>query len=63
MAPGRVAQAASSNWLAKGAGGPGQTSQSMTCAYMDQAYEDPHICPNSTAGGYRGLEMTTHIGP
>ena len=55
---------ASANWLAKGsAGGPGQVSQSMTCGYMEQAYENPAICPNSTAGGYAGLEMTSHIGP
>jgi hypothetical protein len=55
---------ASANWLAKGsAGGPGQVSQSMTCGYMEQAYENPAICPNSTAGGYSGLEMTSHIGP
>ena len=55
---------ASANWLAKGsAGGPGQTSQSMACGYMDAAYENPHICPNTTKGGYAGIEMTSHIGP
>ena len=57
-------QRAAANWLAKGsAGGPGQTSQSMTCGYMAQAYEDPAICPSATPGGFAGLEMTTHIGP
>lgn len=59
-------QRAAANWLAKGsAGGPGQTSQSMCCGAMDAAYENPHICPNETAGrgGYPGYEMTTHIGP
>ena len=59
-------QRAAANWLAKGsAGGPGQTAQSMCCGMMDGAYENPHICPNETAGrgGYPGFEMTTHIGP
>ena len=57
-------QRAAANWLAKGsAGGPGQTSQSMCCGYMDEAYENPHICPTTTPGNYSGLEMTTHIGP
>ena len=55
---------ASANWAAKGsAGNPGQVSQSMTCGYMERPYEDPSICPAATPGGYRGLEMTTHIGP
>lgn len=55
---------ANASWLAKGsAGGPGQTAQSMGCAHMDAAWENPHICPNTTAGHYKGLEMTTHIGP
>lgn len=55
---------ASANWLAKGsAAGPGATSQSMACGYMDQAYENPAICPNNTAGLYPGVEFTTHIGP
>jgi hypothetical protein len=57
-------QRAGANWLAKGsAGGPGQTSQSMCCGYMDQAYENPHICPSTSPGNYSGIEMTTHIGP
>jgi len=57
-------QRAAANWLAKGsAGGPGQTAQSMCCGYMDAAYENPHVCPPSAAGGYDGLELTTHIGP
>ena len=57
-------QRASANWLAKGsAGGPGQTSQSMCCGYMDQAYENPHICPELSSGNFSGFEMTTHIGP
>jgi hypothetical protein len=57
-------QRAAANWLAKGsAGGPGQTSQSMCCGYMDAAYENPHICPTSASGGYAGVELTTHIGP
>ncbi len=55
---------AAANWLAKGsAGGPGQTAQSMACGYMDQAYENPHICSNTTKGGFSGIELTTHIGP
>lgn len=57
-------QRAAANWLVKGsAGGPGQTAQSMCCGYMDAAYEDPHICPTSAAGGYDGIELTSHIGP
>ncbi len=57
-------QRAAANWRAKGsAGNPGQVSQSMTCGYMEHAYEDPAVCPARTPGGYSGLEMTTHIGP
>ena len=57
-------QRASAHWRIKGsAGRPGETAQSMTCGYMDNAYEDPAICPTRTSGGYAGIEMTTHIGP
>jgi len=55
---------ANANWLAKGsAAGPGATSQSMACGYMENPYEDPAICPNITGGHYEGIEFTTHIGP
>ena len=57
-------QRAVANWLAKGSAGiPGQTSQSMCCGAMDHPWEDPHICPNTTAGRYPGFEFTTHFGP
>jgi alpha-L-fucosidase 2 len=57
-------QRAAASWQEKGAeGGPGQTVQSMACGPMPHPYYDPGLCPPSVAGGYAGLELTTHVGP